>query len=78
MKGHRSLPGTQPTERQREVLECIRAFIRDMGWPPTLREIAEHLSIRSTNGVNDHLIALEKKGLIKRERLKARGIRVLK
>jgi len=63
------------TERQREILDFISASIADRGYPPTLREIGEHFGIRSTNGVNDHLKALEKKGHLRREDLKSRAMR---
>jgi repressor LexA len=63
------------TERQREILEFITSSITDRGYPPTLREIGEHFGIRSTNGVNDHLKALEKKGHLRREDLKSRAMR---
>jgi repressor LexA len=63
------------TQRQREILDFITASITERGFPPTLREIGEHFSIRSTNGVNDHLKALEKKGHLRREDLKSRAMR---
>lgn len=63
------------THRQREILEYISASIAERGFPPTLREIGEHFSIRSTNGVNDHLKALAKKGHLRREDLKSRAMR---
>ncbi len=63
------------TQRQREILEFISASILERGFPPTLREIGEHFSIKSTNGVNDHLKALEKKGHLRREDLKSRAMR---
>src|SRR5712672_2411681 len=63
------------TQRQREILEFISASIVERGYPPTLREIGEHFQIRSTNGVNDHLKALEKKGHLRREDLKSRAMR---
>ncbi len=63
------------TQRQREILDFISASIVERGFPPTLREIGEHFSIRSTNGVNDHLKALEKKGVLRREDLKSRAMR---
>ncbi len=63
------------TQRQRQVLDFISASITERGFPPTLREIGEHFGIRSTNGVNDHLKALEKKGYLKREDLKSRAMR---
>jgi repressor LexA len=63
------------TDRQREILDFITRSIRDRGYPPTLREIGLHFGIRSTNGVNDHLRALEKKGHLQREDLKSRALR---
>lgn len=66
------------TQRQQQILDFITASIADRGYPPTLREIGEHFGIRSTNGVNDHLKALEKKGHLKREDLKSRAMRPVK
>src|SRR3954463_5993720 len=63
------------TQRQRDILDFISASISERGFPPTLREIGEHFNIRSTNGVNDHLKALEKKGHLRREDLKSRAMR---
>ena len=63
------------TDRQREILEFITQSIRERGYPPTLREIGLHFGIKSTNGVNDHLRALEKKGYLEREDLKSRALR---
>ena len=63
------------TDRQREILDFISQSIRERGYPPTLREIGIHFGIKSTNGVNDHLRALEKKGYLQREDLKSRALR---
>src|SRR5215831_8147492 len=63
------------TSRQKAVLDFISRSIERRGYPPTLREIGEHMGIRSTNGVNDHLKALEKKGYLEREDLKSRALR---
>lgn len=65
------------TKRQEQTLDFIRTSIRDRGYPPTLREIGEHMGIRSTNGVNDHLRALERKGYLTREDMKSRALRVV-
>src|SRR4029079_7765832 len=62
-------------DRQREILDFITQSIEERGYPPTLREIGMHFGIRSTNGVNDHLRALEKKGHLHREDLKSRALR---
>ena len=70
-------PASDLTDRQREVLDFISGSISKCGYPPTLREIGSHFGIRSTNGVNDHLRALEKKGYLQREDLKSRALRPL-
>lgn len=54
------------TPRQREVLEFLKEYISERGYPPTLREIARELGIKWTKGIEKHLQALEKKGYIKR------------
>lgn len=63
------------TDRQQQVLRYIRESITERGYPPTLREIGAHMGIRSTNGVNDHLRALERKGYLTREDMKSRALR---
>lgn len=63
------------THRQSQILDYITASIDERGFPPTLREIGENFGIRSTNGVNDHLKALEKKGFLRRDNLKSRAMR---
>lgn len=63
------------TERQRQILDFISQRIQEQGYPPTIREIGEEMGIRSTNGVNDHLKALERKGFLVREGLKSRALR---
>ncbi len=66
------------TSRQQAILDYIGTFTERTGYPPTLREIGENFEISSTNGVNDHLIALETKGFIKRGKDKSRAIEILK
>ena len=65
------------TKRQAQTLDFIRQSIEERGYPPTLREIGEYMGIRSTNGVNDHLRALERKGYLRREDMKSRALRVV-
>jgi repressor LexA len=65
---------TELTDRQLEVLRFIARQIEDAGYPPTIREIGEALEIRSTNGVNDHLKALERKGYLTRDPVKSRAL----
>ena len=65
------------TKRQEQTLDFIRTSIESRGYPPTLREIGEHMGIRSTNGVNDHLRALERKGYLRREDMKSRALKLV-
>ena len=65
------------TRRQRQVLEYVTACIQEQGYPPTIREIARHLGLRSSNGVANHLRALERKGYLARSAGKSRGLRPL-
>jgi repressor LexA len=65
------------TKRQKQTLDYIRQSIEERGYPPTLREIGEYMGIRSTNGVNDHLRALERKGYLRREDMKSRALRLV-
>lgn len=66
------------TPKQQSVLKLIGNYIRRNGYPPTIREVSDHLGINSTNGANDHLKALEKKGYIRRSPGVSRGIQLLK
>ncbi|GMV13963.1 MAG: transcriptional repressor LexA [Myxococcales bacterium] len=65
------------TKRQEQTLAFIRHSINERGYPPTLREIGEHMGIKSTNGVNDHLRALERKGYLRREDMKSRALKLV-
>ena len=64
------------TKKQKLVYEFIRDKIRHRGYGPTVREIGDHFKIRSPNGVMCHLKALEKKGLISREKNRSRAIQL--
>jgi repressor LexA len=70
-------PWDQMTDKQRRVYEFIRDKIRNRGYGPTVREIGEQFAIKSPNGVMCHLKALEKKGLITRERNMSRAIQLV-
>ena len=64
------------TARQKLVFEFIRDFIRHHDRSPTVREIQVGMDMKSTHGVWRHLTALKKKGLIEKDKNKARGIRL--
>lgn len=66
----------RPTDRQMICLRFIHSHTVEHGSPPTLREIGAAMGIRSTNGTNDHLRALERRGLIVRRDMITRSVRV--
>ena len=63
--------------RQESMLNFIRRYIRESRFPPTIREIGEHVGISSTSVVNYNLNALVKKGFIERDRKVSRGLRLV-
>jgi len=65
------------TEQQKSVYEYIRECILSRGYGPTVREIGEHMEIKSPNGVMCHLRALERKGVIYRSANKSRAIELV-
>jgi len=67
----------QLTDRQEEILLFIQQFLKESGFPPTLREIGKRFQISSTFGVKRHLDALAKKGYITVESNASRGIAVI-
>ena len=54
------------TPRQKEIYDFLVKSIRERGFAPSIHEIGQRFKIASTNGVSDHLKALEKKGYVRR------------
>ncbi len=64
-----------PTDRQLLLLQLIHQHCADnFGQPPTMRWLCSKMGINSTNGLNDHLVALERKGLVTRQPEVSRGL----
>jgi repressor LexA len=63
-----------PTERQARILEVIRDFTDERGYPPSVREIGERVGLSSSSTVQSHLKSLEKRGLIHRDPTKPRAL----
>jgi repressor LexA len=63
------------TERQQRILDVIRAFTADKGYPPSVREIGELVGLSSSSTIHAHLKALERRGLISRDPTKPRALR---
>lgn len=62
------------TKQQQSAYDFIRDKILSRGYGPTVREIGEHMNIKSPNGVMCHLRALERKGMLTRTANKSRAI----
>jgi len=65
------------TPTQSRVLETVAAFMQESGYPPSTRDIADRLGVKAPS-VHEQLIRLEEKGYIRRDRLKARSIEILR
>jgi len=64
------------TPGQRKVINMVKDFIEEYGMPPTRMEIANELSFKSPNAAEEHLKALQKKGVIDLIKGSSRGIRL--
>ncbi len=74
------MPYTQKrdlTDRQRQILDFIKAEVRRVGFPPTVRDIGAAVGLSSSSTVHSHLAALEAKGLIRRDPSKPRALEVI-
>ena len=70
------LPMIKLTPRQNEVLDFIRSYIDETGYPPTRADIAQELGFKSANASEEHLKALARKGAIEMIPGTSRGIRL--
>ena len=62
------------TKRQQEIWEFLVEYVDAHGYPPTVREIGEHVGLASPSTVHAHLANLERAGLIKRDPTKPRAL----
>lgn len=63
-------------DKQTEIYEFLKTYTESKGYPPSVREICEAVSLKSTSTVHGHLKRLEKKGLIKRDPSKPRALEI--
>lgn len=63
--------------KQTEILEFMKNEILNKGYPPSVREICEAVSLKSTSSVHSHLETLEKNGYIRRDPTKPRAIEIV-
>jgi repressor LexA len=62
------------TPRQQAILDVIKEFQREHGYPPSVREIGERVGLSSSSTVQSHLRTLQRKGLIHRDATKPRAL----
>lgn len=65
------------SKKQQEILDYMKTQILSKGYPPSVREICEAVSLRSTSSVHSHLETLEKNGYIRRDPTKPRAIEIV-
>jgi len=65
------------SNRQREIFDFIGSYLRDNGYPPTVREIGKAVGLHSSSTVHAHLAKLESLGLLRRDPTKPRAIEVM-
>src|ERR1700752_3575600 len=64
------------TWRQRKVLQVIRDSVQRRGYPPSMREIGQAVGLSSTSSVAHQLMALERKGFLRRDPHRPRAYEV--
>jgi repressor LexA len=64
------------TTRQRAILEFIDSNMRERGYPPSVREIADAVGLNSPATVHNHLATLQKLGYLRRDPTKPRALEV--
>ena len=62
------------TARQQEIWQFLVEYVDGHGYPPTVREIGEHVGLASPSTVHAHLANIERAGLIRRDPTKPRAI----
>ena len=62
--------------RKQRIIEYIAETVRQRGYPPSVREIAEAVGLASTSAVHHHLEALEREGLLERGATHSRALRL--
>ncbi len=64
-------------DNQQRILDFIKSEIQSKGYPPSVREIANAVGLKSTSTVHGHLQRLEKRGLLHRDAMKPRAMEVM-
>jgi repressor LexA len=71
------VPVKKLSERQKNILKYIEAYVDERGYPPSIREIGDRVGISSTSVVDYNLRVLERDGYIRRDREVSRGLELV-
>lgn len=65
------------TVKQQQILDFIRNYIQEQGFPPAVRDICKGVGLRSPSSVHGHLQSLQRMGYIERRDGKTRGLNII-
>ena len=68
------MPSKKLSDRQKNILKYIEAYVDERGYPPSIREIGDRVGISSTSVVDYNLRVLERDGYLRRDREVSRGL----
>jgi repressor LexA len=71
------MPAKKLSDRQKNILKYIEAYVDERGYPPSIREIGDRVGISSTSVVDYNLKVLERDGYIRRDREVSRGLELV-
>lgn len=65
------------TPTQQNIMHFLRSYIKEVGYPPTIREVADAVRLRSASSVHHQLKVLEDLGYLRRDFARPRGLVIL-
>jgi repressor LexA len=71
------VPVKKLSDRQKNILKYIEAYVDERGYPPSIREIGDRVGISSTSVVDYNLRVLEREGHIRRDKEVSRGLELV-
>jgi len=69
--------GKKSSEKQEQILNFVNNYIKENGYPPSIREICKGVGLSSTSTVHAHLNTLTANGLLKKDNSKSRGLKIV-
>lgn len=66
------------TKRQKQILDFYNGYTKKHGFAPSLEETARHFKLRSASNIHQHIVALENKGYLQKQKNQPRGVEMVK